>query len=181
MKGPLEGALLRMHKGGVSIAPPLKRGLGYLALDPDDTVLSFVRFLATARTPFLWITSGPSRASADGGEVLRVSAVRGIGNADPRRLRDIQAAATTFFDEHGPGALVLDCLEPLVLHSGVERVLRFVDDLHEETAMRNAFLIVFADPRGMNRRMIAWLERELDALPRDAEPAGVEDRVVASS
>src|SRR2546429_6623270 len=36
-------------------------------------------------------------------------------------------------------------------HSGVERVLRFVDDLHEETAMRNAFLVVFADPRGMNR------------------------------
>ena len=86
-----------MHKGGVSIAPPLKRGLGYLALDPDDTVLSF---------------------------------------------------------------------------------LRFVDDLHEETAMRNAFLVVFVNPRGMNRRMIAWLERELDALPRDAEPAGVEDHLV---
>ena len=28
--------------------------------------------------------------------------------------------------------------------------------------MRNAFLVVFANPRGMNRRMIAWLERELD-------------------
>ena len=74
---------------------------------------------------------------------------------------------------------MLDCLEPLLLHSGVERVLRFVDDLHEETAMRNAFLIVFADPGGMNRRMIAWLERELDPLPRDAEPAGIEGHLVA--
>jgi len=44
--------------------------------------------------------------------------------------------------------------------------------------MRNAFLVVFANPSGMNRRMIAWLERELDALPRDAEPAGVEDHLV---
>jgi len=174
----LEEALLHMQKGGVSIAPPLKRGLGYLALDPDDTILSFVRFLAGARTPFLWITSGPARPSVEGGDVLRVTTLRGIGGADPRRLQDIRAAATTFFDERGPGALVLDCLEPLVLHSGVERVLRFVDDLHEETAMRHAFLVVFADPRGMNRRMIAWLERELDALPRDAEPAGVEDHLV---
>ena len=103
------------------MAPSLERGLGYLALDPDDTVLSFVRFLASARTPFLWITSGQPRASVDGGEVLRVTTLRGIGGTDPRRLRDIRAAATTFFDERGPGALVLDCLEPLVLHSGVER------------------------------------------------------------
>jgi len=26
--------------------------------------------------------------------------------------------------------------------------------------------------------MIAWLERELDPLPRDVEPAGVEDHLV---
>jgi hypothetical protein len=153
--------------------------LGYLALDPDDTVSSFLRFLAAARTPFLWITSNGRAATTGGGEVLRVTTLHGIGHADPRRLQDIRSAATTFFDERGPGAIVLDCLEPLILHSGVERVLRFVDDLHEETAMRNALLIVFADPRGMNRRMIAWLERELDALPRDAEPAGVEDQLVA--
>jgi hypothetical protein len=93
-------------------------------------------------------------------------------------LREIRAAATTFFDERGPGALVLDCLELLTLHSGVERVLRFVDDLHEETAMRNAFLVVFADPKGMNRRMIAWLARELDPLPRHARPEGIEDHLV---
>jgi hypothetical protein len=31
----------------------------------------------------------------------------------------------------------------------------------------------------MNRRMIAWLERELDPLPRNAKPEGVEDHLVA--
>jgi hypothetical protein len=152
--------------------------LGYLALDPDGTVSSFLRLLAGAHLPFLWITSERPRAPAEGGEVLHVSRIRGFGTADPRRLQDIHAAATTFFDERGPGALVIDCLEPLVLHSGVERVLRFVDDLHEETAMRNALLVVFANPRGTNRRMIAWLERELDPLPRDVEPAGVEGHLV---
>lgn len=168
-----------MHKGGVVIGPPLKRGLGYLALDPEEIVPSFLRFLEGLQTPFLWITSDRKPILPDGGELLHVTRLGGIGTTDPRRLQDLRAAATTFFDERGPGALVVDCLEPLILHSGVERVLRFIEDLHEETAMRNAFLIVFADPRGMNRRMIAWLERELDPLPRDVQPAGIRSHIVA--
>src|SRR5207245_4453433 len=118
----------------------------------------------------------------DGGDLLRVTTVAGgIGTADPRRLQDLRAAATTFFDERGPGALVVDCLDPLVVHSGVERVLRFVDDLHEETATRNALLVVFADARGTNPRMIAWLERELDPFPRTASVPHPEQRGVAAA
>ncbi|TLZ84628.1 MAG: DUF835 domain-containing protein [Methanobacteriota archaeon] len=162
------------------MGPSLKRGLGYLALDPEDTAVSFVRVLAEAQTPFLWITSRSISAPPDGGDLLRVTTVAGgIGTADPRRLQDLRAAATTFFDERGPGALVVDCLDPLVVHSGVERVLRFVDDLHEETATRNALLVVFADARGTNPRMIAWLERELDPFPRTANMPHAEQRVVA--
>ncbi len=158
----------------------LKRGLGYLATDPEDTAVSFVRVLAEAHTPFLWITSRAVSAPPDGGDLIRVTTLAGaMGTADPRRLQDLRTAATTFFDERGPGALVVDCLDPLVVHSGVERVLRFVDDLHEETAMRNAILVVFADPRGTNPRMIAWLERELDPFPRTATAPPAEQRVVA--
>ena len=158
----------------------LKRGLGYLATDPEDTAVSFVRVLAEAHTPFLWITSRAVSTPPDGGDLIRVTTLAGaMGTADPRQLQDLRTAATTFFDERGPGALVVDCLDPLVVHSGVERVLRFVDDLHEETAMRNAILVVFADPRGTNPRMIAWLERELDPFPRTATAPPVEQRVVA--
>ena len=167
-----------LHKGGVVIGPPLKRGLGYLALDPNGIAVPFVHLLAKAHTPFLWITSRSDSERLDGGEVLKVTTLsRGMGTADPRRLKDLRTAATTFFDERGPGVVLVDCLDSLVLHSGIERVLRLVDDLHEETAMRNAFLVVFADPREMNPRMIAWLERELDPLPRTTSP-NVENRVV---
>ena len=158
----------------------LKRGLGYLALDPEDTAVSLVRVLAEAHTPFLWITSRPVSSPPDGGDLLRVTTLSGaMGSADPRRLQDLRTAVTTFFDERGPGALLVDCLDPLVVHSGVERVLRFVDDLHEETATRNAILVVFADPRGTNPRMIAWLERELDPFPRTSSAPHAEQRVVA--
>jgi len=157
----------------------LKQGLGYLAQDPAENVVPFVHHLADARTPFLWITSRPVDTAPDGGDLLRVTTLRGgMATADPRRLQDLKTAATTFFDERGPGILVLDCLEPLVLHAGVERALRFVEDLHEEVAMRSGILVVFADPRTVTARMIAWLERELDPLPRSAIVLRVEPRVV---
>jgi hypothetical protein len=152
------------------IVPPLKRGLGYLALDPEDTVPSFLRSMADAQTRFLWMTSARPSVAPEGGDLLRVTTLRrGLGTVDPRRLQDLRTAATTFFDENGPGLLVVDCLPSLILHAGIERVLRFVDDLHEEVAMRDAYLVVFVDPRELNRRMIAWLERELDPLPQAVE------------
>src|SRR5438046_10571976 len=101
-----------MHKGGVSIAPPLKRGLGYLALDPDDTVLSFVRFLAAARTPFIWMTSDQLRATVDVEADLGVPTHRGVGQEDSHRLQAIRAADETFFDQPGPGAIEPTCDGP---------------------------------------------------------------------
>jgi hypothetical protein len=121
------------------------------------------------------MTSSRPVDAPESGEVLRVTTLhRGPGTADPRRLQDLRAAATTFFDDKGPGLLVIDCLPPLILHAGIERVLRFVDDIHEEVAMRDAYLVVFADLREVNRRMIAWLERELDPLPPAVEGAPAE-------
>lgn len=146
----------------------------------EHVAVSFIRVLSEAHTPFLWITSRRASSRVDGGDLIRVTTLHdGIGTADPRRLEDLRAAATTFFDERGPGVLVVDCLDSLVVHSGVERVLRFVDDLHEETATRNAWLVVFVDPRSVNPRMIAWLERELDPFPRTATDSSVENRLVA--
>src|SRR5438552_3253903 len=89
------------------MGPLLERGLGYLALDPAETAVSFVRVLAESHTPFLWITSRSVSAPPDGGDLIRVTTLAGaMGTADPRRLQDLRAAATTFFDERGPGALV---------------------------------------------------------------------------
>src|SRR5437879_13222961 len=99
------------------MGPSLKRGLGYLALDPEDTAVSFVRVLAEAQTPFLWITSWSISAPPDGGDLLRVTtAAGGIGTAAPRRLQDLRAAATTLLDERGRGALVPDRLGHHVVH-----------------------------------------------------------------
>lgn len=147
---------------------------------PEDPAEAFVQDLSEASEPFLWVTGRAVASAPSGGDLLRVTTVRGgVGTADPRRLPDLRTAATTFFDERGPGVVLLDCLGALVLHCGVERVLRFIEDLHEEIAVRNANLVVFVDPRAMNPRMVAWLARELDPLPQIRVSAGVEGRVVA--
>ncbi len=88
------------------------------------------------------------------------------GALDPRRLGDLRAAAADFVAEDGSGLVVLDCLENLVLHNGAERVLRALADLHDEVTMHGGSLIVLVDARATNPRVVAWLERELDALPR---------------
>src|SRR2546425_12088664 len=100
------------------MGPSLKRGLGYLALDPEDTAISFVRALAEAQTPFLWITSPSISAPPDGGDLLRVTPVAGgFGTADPRRLQDLRAAATTCFVDRWLVASVLECLVPFLVSS----------------------------------------------------------------
>ena len=101
-----------------------------------------------------------------------------MGTIDPRRIKELRVAAGAFIDEYGPGTVILDCVDALTLHAGVDRVLRVIDDLHEEVAVRDAILVVFVDPGRTNPRTIARLERELDPFPQDALSQGVEDRLV---
>lgn len=62
------------------------------------------------------------------------------------------------------GLVLLDGLESLVLHNGVERVQRALADLHDDVTMHGGSLVVFVDPRSASPKLVAWLERELDPL-----------------
>ena len=98
--------------------------------------------------------------------MLRVASLaQPEGAVDPRRLGDLRTAAAGFVAQDETGLVVLDCLENLVLHNGAERVLRALADLHDEVTMNGGSLIVLVDARATNPRLVAWLERELDALP----------------
>jgi hypothetical protein len=62
----------------------------------------------------------------------------------------------------------MDCVDLLTLHNGVERVVRAIEDLHDDVTTKGGILIVFADPQTANPRLVAWLERELDEFPSRA-------------
>ncbi len=140
--------------------------MGYVTQAPAVDILEFLASLAGADRPYLWITDRTSPLAADGGRVLRVATLAPReGALDPRRLGDLRAVAAGFVAEGGSGLVVVDCLENLVLHNGAERVLRALADLHDEVTMKGGSLVVLVDVRAANPRLVAWLERELDALP----------------
>lgn len=143
-------------------------------------MISFLRSIGEAGEPFLWITSRPARETLEGGEVIHVTTLnRAPWTVDPQRLQDLRAGVSAFLDERGSGTIVVDCVETLTLHNGVERVVRALEDLHEEVATRDAILVVFLDGRTANPRMVAWLERELDPLPDEALPPPIEGGLLA--
>ncbi len=101
------------------------------------------------------------------------------GGVDPKRLSDLRTAASVFLDSHAGGVLVLDCVDLLALHNGVERVVRTIEGLHDDATTKGGTLIVFVDPRTTNPRLIAWLERELEDLPTVVLPSSTPDVMFA--
>jgi len=172
-RGLIPSGPLSHRKGGESIGPRLARGLGYLAEDSAQGVDAFLASVATRGEPHLWITDRRDVEARDGGVVLRVTTLRGPpGTLDPKHVQELRGAVAAFLDEHGPGtSVIVDCVEVLALHNGVERVVRALEDLHEEVAMRDATLVVFLSSRGTNPRLAAWLEREFERLPAGAAAA----------
>lgn len=149
----------------------MERGLGYLALGPADAASSFLGSAPQEDVPGLWVTTQETLRPPAGVELLRVTTLSGRpGTVDPKRLAELRAAVVLFLDGHPDSLAVLDCLEYLVVHNGVERVERTLADLHDDVAMRRGTLVVFADPRIANRRLLAWLEREFDGLPAVSVP-----------
>jgi len=125
---------------------------------------SLLESIEDAPGAILWITT-KSEPAREGWQRLLVTTLDHDDGVDPKRLGDLRSAATAFLERHGDGLILLDCIEALTLHNGVERVARMVQDLHDEIATRGAVLVVLVDPHSTNPRLVAWLERELDELP----------------
>lgn len=137
---------------------------------------AFLRVQVPRGAGFLWITSRADAPTPDRADVVRVTSIHENGTTvDPKRLQDLRAAVRAFLARHAGGLVVLDCIDDLAIHNGIERVLRAVADLHEDAVTLGATLIVFLDPAGANPRLVAWLERELDMLPVEVpQPAAPE-------
>lgn len=111
---------------------------------------------------------------------MRVSsAARGPATVDPKRLPDLRAVALAFLSRRPGGLIILDCLESLALHNGVERVVRVVEDLHDDISTREATLLVLIDAARTNPRLHAMLARELDDLPSSSESPSPPDALFA--
>ena len=116
----------------------------------------------------------------NGGQILRLTTLAGkSGTVDPKRLADLRTSVAAFVANDATGLVVVDCLDYLVLHNGPERVLRALADLHDDVTVNGGSLVVFVDAQLANPRLVAWLERELDAFP-DPHVLGPETGVLSA-
>lgn len=97
-----------------------------------------------------------SRRAEDisGWRVLPVSLVRGISPTDLHRL--LQEAIDYLHGNPG-SAVVIDCLEYLVLYNGLKSVLKFLHDLRDHVILHGGRLYVITSSK-------AWSEREYALL-----------------
>ena len=168
------------HQGGERIVPRVAPGLGYVALGSSEETLALLGSLATAHRTVLWITDRAREDLGEDAHVLRVTTLGDLeGGVDPKRLGDLRDAVIAFVSRDASGLVILDCMEYLVLHNGADRVLRALADLHDVVTMNGGSLVVFVDVHLANPRLVAWLERELDALPVDAVASGEIDGLSA--
>ncbi len=149
--------------GGRVIDPSLERGLGYLAQVSPDGAAAFAQSLGDGHVPYLWITALASPSVTNGGTTLCVTpSADPLGGVDPKRLGDMRTAACSFLETHEGGVLIMDCLDLLAMHNGVERVVRAIEGIHDDATTKGGILVVFVDPRTASPRLVAWLERELE-------------------
>ena len=165
--------------GGRVIDRSLERGLGYLARVSTDGAAALAQSLGDDHAVFLWITSRSTAPLSNGGTELCVATASRLRGVDPKRLGDMRASAAAFLDSHPGGVLILDCLDLLATHNGVERVVRAIEGIHDDATTKGGTLVVFADPRTASPRLIAWLERELEDFPVAISDAALPDVLVA--
>ena len=149
--------------------------MGYLVRGPGDGVIAFAQRTGPKRAAVLWITARAPNPLPDGVEVLLIQEAPGpIRSARPGRLADLRAAAVSFLDENPGGYVLLDAVDLLVVRNGVERTVRAIEAIHDDVATRRGVLLVCVPVAGVNARLLAWLERELD------EFVGIRDEVPAA-
>ncbi|MBI4362730.1 MAG: DUF835 domain-containing protein [Euryarchaeota archaeon] len=88
----------------------------------------------------------------------------GEGEGRIRRLDEILRAVREFSHQPGESVILLDGLEYLIGRSEFTSVLKFVHDLSESVALTPGRVVVPLDPRTLEERQVALLEREMEVI-----------------
>ena len=147
-----------------------EEGRSYLVKEkkPDGAMEYFVRLMKKGFRGLVITRQHPNHVvrkySLDDVRLIWLSTTLGNDYVDPHNLNSLTNMATAFLRENGPGAVLLDGLEYLVVHNDFGRVLKFIEYLNELVMQRQAVLLMSIDERAFEPRQIALLERNATAL-----------------
>ncbi|MDI6917845.1 MAG: DUF835 domain-containing protein [Thermoplasmatales archaeon] len=95
------------------------------------------------KTPILWLSKTP-----------------GENNLSPTDLGMLRHTILEYLDKSGESIVLLDGLEYLITNNGFPLVLKYLDDINESVMMSKSGLIIPVDPRTLEEKELALLERD---------------------
>ncbi len=97
---------------------------------------------------------------------LRVLWLSNVGKEDALRPKDLEklSLAVEQFLARDRGVLLLDGLEYLITNNNFVTVLRLVQAMRDQVAMRNGILLLSVNPSALEAHQITLLEREVDQV-----------------
>jgi archaellum biogenesis ATPase FlaH len=81
-----------------------------------------------------------------------------------QRMEEIAEEVEKFMKESEDSVVLIDGLEYLITQYDFPMVLRFSHDLNKMVALYNSRLILPLDPRTLEERELAFLERDMEVL-----------------
>jgi hypothetical protein len=164
----------------VARAPPTKvteAALPSISVQPGESYLlegekptrafELLKQLSTAQdTPCMCITStAPAHAKRKYGlekvKVIWLSKQEVKDSISPGDLDILRDAIMGFIKRHKGGAVLLDGIEQLIATNGFELTLKFLYDVSEGIALRQAMLIISLNPRAIEDKQLATLEQRM--------------------
>jgi hypothetical protein len=104
-------------------------------------------------------------------KVIWLTNVQGAEMIRPSDIEKIRHAISVFLNENEGAALLLDGLEYLMTHNKYENVLKFVQSLKDQVAIKRASCIIPISPHAIEQHELKLLEREVDEV-MDLEKLG---------
>lgn len=108
-------------------------------------------------TPVVWLSITPDPDSS-------------ITTINPTDLATLINAIKDFLTEtKSEGVILIDGIEYLSVHNGPEAVAKMIQSLNEFVVLQNARLIITLNPKGIDKKIMTVLEREMkiiDKMPK---------------
>jgi len=165
------------EKTAVEMSTKIKESYTYLAKgeSPEPAFKIFENLVNSNRKGMCLTRNFPKRIherySLGATKVIWLTNVQGAEMIRPSDIEKIRHTISVFLNENEGSALLIDGLEYLMTHNKYESVLKFVQSLKDQVAIKRASCIIPISPHAIEQHELKMLEREVDEV-MDLEKMG---------
>ena len=144
---------------------PIEKGFIYLVKEkrPGIAFAMFNEATTHGAKGMLVVREHPNRLKQlhefDAAKILWLTRRVGVDHIDPTELSLLSLEITRFVEGASKSVVLLEGLEYIITQNDFETVLRFVNHLHDFVLAHDSAVIIVMDPRVLNVRELALLER----------------------